>query len=803
MPRDDAAGDEEAADAGFDGDGAAGEDQVAAADPASWDDEDDRPDDEDEAGEEADNDGESVAAPTPARSAAAALIEAIEWDDAGKTVHAGLTGAALIAALAKRLPNSPGVYRMFGADGEILYVGKARSLKKRVANYTRLGGHTQRIARMIAKTHNMEFVTTRTETEALLLEANLIKRLRPRFNVLMRDDKSFPYILISQDHAAPAILKHRGARSRKGRYFGPFASAGSVGRTINALQRAFLLRTCSDSVYDSRTRPCLLYQIKRCSGPCTGEVSEAEYAELVDEATAFLSGRSSDVKTMLSHSMQSASADLDFERAAVYRDRLAALSHVQGHQGINPEGVEEADVFAIHQEGGLTSIQVFFFRTGQNWGNRAYFPKADPSLEPEAVLGAFLAQFYDDTPAPRLVLLPVKVEDEALLAEALALKTGRKVRIEVPSRGAKRDLVDHATSNAREALGRRLAETSSQARLLDGLRETFGLARTPRRIEVYDNSHIMGTNAVGAMIVAGPEGFAKNQYRKFNIKGEDITPGDDFGMMKEVIRRRFSRLIKEHAQTMPATADTGVAADAAPAEPASADPAAGATSPAAPPATGDPGACATARAPGGDVFDDPGGDPGGDAGVDPGTDPGRDAAMEPAANPETDLDTDLADDLAEDAPMPAWPDLVFIDGGKGQMSAVRAILDELGIADRITAIGIAKGVDRDAGRERFVTAGREPFSLPPRDPVLYFVQRLRDEAHRFAIGTHRAKRKKELVKNPLDEIAGIGPSRKRALLHHFGTAKAVSRAALDDLTQVEGISAAMAQSIYDHFRAGG
>ncbi|MBP0614036.1 excinuclease ABC subunit UvrC [Jiella mangrovi] len=682
--------------------------------------------------DDGDETGADDAAPsTPAPSAAAALIEAIEWDDASRAVEGELKGAELIAALVRRLPNSPGVYRMFGADGEILYVGKARSLKKRVSSYARSGGHTQRIARMIAKTCNMEFVTTRTETEALLLEANLIKRLRPRFNVLMRDDKSFPYILISQDHAAPAIMKHRGARNRKGRYFGPFASAGAVGRTINALQRAFLLRTCSDSVYDARTRPCLLYQIKRCSGPCTGEVNEQEYSELVDEATAFLSGHSNDVKTSLSHAMQSASNELDFERAAVYRDRLAALSHVQSHQGINPDGIEEADVFAIHQEGGLTSIQVFFFRTGQNWGNRAYFPKADPLLEPEAVLGAFLGQFYDDTPAPRLVLLPVRIEDEALLGEALSLKADRKVRIEVPSRGAKRDLVDHATSNAKEALGRRLAETSTQARLLKGLQETFGLASVPRRIEVYDNSHIMGTAAVGAMIVAGAEGFAKNQYRKFNIKGEDITPGDDFGMMKEVIRRRFSRLIKENAETMPATADTGIASEAAT--------------------------------------------------------PGE----------------DTVDDLADDAPMPAWPDLVLIDGGKGQMSAVRAILGELGIADRITAIGIAKGVDRDAGRERFVIEGREPFSLPPRDPVLYFVQRLRDEAHRFAIGTHRAKRKKELVKNPLDEIAGIGPSRKRALLHHFGTAKAVSRAALSDLTEVEGISAATAQLIYDHFHAGG
>ena len=713
----------------------------------------DASDDEDDAAADL-----ATSAVSPAAAATAALIEAIDWDDAGHKVSGDLKGAELIGALVKRLPNSPGVYRMFGADGEILYVGKARSLKKRVASYARSGGHTQRIARMIARTQAMEFVTTRTETEALLLEANLIKRLRPRFNVLMRDDKSFPYILISQDHAAPAILKHRGARSRKGRYFGPFASAGAVGRTINALQRAFLLRTCSDSVYDSRTRPCLLYQIKRCSGPCTGEVSEADYGELVDEATAFLSGRSSDVKTMLSHSMQSASADLDFERAAVYRDRLAALSHVQGHQGINPDGIEEADVFAIHQEGGLTSIQVFFFRTGQNWGNRAYFPKADPSLEPESVLTAFLGQFYDDTPAPRLILLPLKVEDEALLAEALSLRAERKVRIEVPSRGAKRDLVDHAASNAKEALGRRLAETSTQARLLDGLQQTFGLSRPPRRVEVYDNSHIMGTAAVGAMIVAGPEGFAKNQYRKFNIKGEDITPGDDFGMMKEVIRRRFSRLIKEHAETMPATADTGVAAEAA-----------------------DPDALAPPAAP--------------DVGVDPA--PAGETAPGEGI---TDVDA-VADDLADDAPMPAWPDLVLIDGGKGQMSAVRAILDELGIADRITAIGIAKGVDRDAGRERFVMEGREPFSLPPRDPVLYFVQRLRDEAHRFAIGTHRAKRKKELVRNPLDEIAGIGPSRKRALLHHFGTAKAVSRAALSDLTAVDGISAQMAQSIYDHFRA--
>jgi len=657
-------------------------------------------------------------------AASAALLASIDWDDAGQQLAGDLTGAELIAALAKRLPNQPGVYRMFGKDGDVLYVGKARSLKKRVANYTRLGGHTQRIARMIRETRQMEFVTTRTETEALLLEANLIKRLRPRYNVLLRDDKSFPYILVSEDHEAPAIMKHRGARSRKGSYFGPFASAGAVGRTINSLQRAFLLRTCTDSVYESRTRPCLLHQIKRCSAPCTGEISIADYDGLVREAKAFLSGRSNQIKNGMSAAMQEASDDLDFERAAIYRDRLAALSHVQSHQGINPTGIEEADVFAIHQEGGMTCIQVFFFRTGQNWGNRAYFPKADSSLEPSEVLGAFLAQFYDDKPVPRLVLLPLMVDDGPLLAEALSLKASHRVQIGVPARGLKRDLVDHATANAREALGRRLAETSSQARLLKGVAETFGLARAPRRIEVYDNSHIMGTAAVGGMIVAGPQGFAKNHYRKFNIRGDDITPGDDFGMMKEVMRRRFSRLIKEH----------------------------------------------------------------GDAPVD------LSAQIENEEDPQ---------DALSDSSMPAWPDLVLIDGGKGQISAVREILDELGIADRVTTIGVAKGVDRDAGRERFVTGEREPFSLPPRDPVLYFLQRLRDEAHRFAIGTHRARRKKELVKNPLDEIGGIGPSRKRALLHHFGTAKAVSRAALSDLREVEGISAAMAKSIYDHFHERG
>jgi excinuclease ABC subunit C len=631
---------------------------------------------------------------------------AIDWTPAADGPSS--VGADAIAELVKRLPNRPGVYRMMNAAGDVLYVGKARSLKKRVTQYAQGRFHTNRIGRMVRETTTMEFVVTRTEIEALLLEANLIKRLRPRFNVLMRDDKSFPYILITRDHPSPGIFKHRGARSRKGDYFGPFASAQAVGRTINSLQRAFLIRSCTDSFFENRTRPCLLFQIKRCSGPCTGEISPADYDHLITETTEFLSGRSQRVKAEISAQMQQASEDLDFERAAIYRDRLAALSHVQSHQGINPQGVDEADVFAIHQEGGQVCIQVFFFRTGQNWGNRAYFPKADPALEAGEILGSFLSQFYDDKPSPRLILLSTEVEDQLLLAEALTTRAGRKVEISVPQRGEKKDLVDHAVQNAREALGRRLAETSTQARLLDGFSQTFGLPKPPQRIEVYDNSHIMGTNAVGAMIVAGPEGFVKNQYRKFNIRSTDITPGDDFGMMKEVMQRRFSRLIKEYEQ--------------------------------------------------GEEIEE-----------------GRDAGF------------------------PAWPDIILIDGGQGQMTAVRAILAELGIEDRVTAIGVAKGVDREAGRERFFMRGKDSFSLPVRDPVLYFVQRMRDEAHRFAIGSHRARRKKELVKNPLDEIGGIGPSRKRALLLHFGTAKAVSRAAIGDLMAVEGISEAVAKQVYGHF----
>ncbi|UXT48487.1 excinuclease ABC subunit UvrC [Agrobacterium tumefaciens] len=643
-------------------------------------------------------------------------VAGMDWN-AGWKNESGLKGMDLIGEFVKHLPNAPGVYRMFNEAGDVLYVGKARSLKKRVGNYAQGRVHSNRIAQMVRLTTHMEFVTTRTETEALLLEANLIKRLRPRFNVLLRDDKSFPYILITADNRAPAIFKHRGARARKGDYFGPFASAGAVGRTINSLQRAFLIRTCTDSVFETRTRPCLLYQIKRCSGPCTHEISDQGYAELVKEAKDFLSGKSQSVKTAIARQMNEAAEDLDFERAAVYRDRLAALSHVQSHQGINPAGIEEADVFAIHHEGGISCIQVFFFRTGQNWGNRAYFPKADPSLSGSEILNAFLAQFYDDKPVPKQILLSETIEEQELLAAALGEKAGHKVTISVPQRGEKKDITDHVLANAREAHGRKLAETSSQARLLKGFAETFGLPYVPRRIEIYDNSHIMGTNAVGGMVVAGPEGFVKNQYRKFNIKSTDITPGDDFGMMREVMTRRFSRLLKEEGK------------------------------------------------------------------------PDRER-------------TPTAEEAA-DMPFPTWPDVILIDGGQGQMTAVRAILDELGIRDCVTAIGVAKGVDREAGRERFFADGRADFSLPPRDPVLYFIQRMRDEAHRFAIGSHRARRKKEMVRNPLDEISGIGPGRKRSLLQHFGTAKAVSRAGLNDLMAVSGISETVARQIYNHFHESG
>jgi excinuclease ABC subunit C len=630
-------------------------------------------------------------------------------EDVLPDIPEGATGFDIIAAFVKKLPNTPGVYRMLNASGDVLYVGKARKLKARVTNYTRPNGLTSRIVRMISQTVAMEFISTRTETEALLLEANLIKRLRPRFNVLLRDDKSFPYILLAQDHEAAQLAKHRGARSRKGQYFGPFASAGAVNRTVNALQKAFLIRTCSDSVYESRTRPCLLYQIKRCSAPCTGEISLENYNGLVSDAQSFLSGKSKQVKADLAKQMEAASETMDFERAAVYRDRISALSQIQAHQGINPRNIEEADVFALATEGGQTCVQVFFFRTGQNWGNHAYFPKADKSLEPEEVLGSFISQFYDNKPIPKLILTSHVLPEADLMAEAFSQHANRKIAISKGQRGERRDLVQHASTNAREALARKMADSASQTKLLVGLANALKLDGTPRRIEVYDNSHIMGTNAVGGMIVAGPEGFVKNQYRKFNIKDETLTPGDDFGMMREVLTRRFSRLVKESEQ---------------------------------------------------------------DADNDPDS-------------------------------FPSWPDLVIIDGGKGQMSASKAVLDDLGITDKVAMIGVSKGPDRDAGREVLHPMTGDPFMLQPRDPVLYFIQRLRDEAHRFAIGTHRAKRSAQMRENPLDEVEGIGPTRKRALLNAFGSVKGIKRAALSDLEQVPGISGALARIIYDHFRETG
>jgi excinuclease ABC subunit C len=679
----------------------------------------------------------------------------------------------------KTLPGSPGVYRMLDAAGNVIYVGKARNLRARVTNYARAGNHTNRITRMIANTASMEFVTVRTEAEALLLEANLIKRFRPRYNVLLRDDKSFPFILIARDHRAPQILKHRGARNRKGDYFGPFASAGAVNRTINMLERAFLLRSCSDAVFESRTRPCLLYQIKRCSAPCTGEIGLEEYAGLVEEATRFLKGESQNARQMYQRLMQEAAANLDYEQAAKYRNRLWALAHVTADQTINPEGIEEADVFAAYQEGGQTCVQVFFFRSGQNWGNRAYFPRADKSVGVEDVLESFIAQFYDDKPVPRAILLSHALPMQALLEEALSTKADRKVEIRVPQRGTKTTIVEHASQNAREALGRRLAETSSQRLLLAGLKERFGLPKVPRRIEVFDNSHIQGASAVGAMIVAGPEGLVKNQYRKFNIRSTDLAPGDDYAMMREVLTRRFKRLVLDEAEAPRATAAVALS-DCTPA--------------------GAPGAGSPTR------IEEPQPPPidrrGGSAlafGVLRRDQSAASVSEAELALIEADADTDPQErDEASDE-FPARPDLVLIDGGRGQLGVARAVLEVLGIAG-IALVGVAKGPDRDAGREHFHFTGRDkPLLLEPRDPVLYFVQRLRDEAHRFAIGTHRARRGKAIGANPLDEIPGIGRTRKRALLEHFGSAKAVSRASPDDLVAVAGISRAMAQTIYDFF----
>ncbi len=631
-------------------------------------------------------------------------------------------GRAVLTRYAKLAPQSPGVYRMLDAAGQVLYVGKAKNIRKRISNYTRPTGHEARIERVIAGTHTVEFVTTATETDALLLEANLIKRLRPRYNVLLRDDKSFPYILITSDHWAPQISKHRGARTRPGNYYGPFANGGAVNRTLTALERAFLLRSCSDSFFENRTRPCLLHQIKRCSAPCTNEIPFAGYAELAREANAFLSGKSRNVQELLAAEMEKASSALDYERAALYRDRLAALSAVQAHQGINPRSVEEADVFAIHQAGDFNCIEVFFFRTWQNWGNRAYFPKADRTISSGEVLGEFLAQFYDDKPCPRCIILSEDIPDHTLLAEALSAKSGHKIEIVVPRRGEKRELVEHALINAREALGRKLAETSSQQKLLRALAETFGLPKMPRRIEVYDNSHIQGTNAVGAMIVAGPEGFVKNQYRKFNIR-TNLAPGDDYAMMREMLERRFKRLIAEAPRA-------------------------------------------------------------GSAGL-------------PVANEVKDEKTESDQD--SESP---WPDLLVIDGGAGQLNAARETLNGLGL-DTMAVIGVAKGPERDAGNETFFVPGRAPIKLPPRDPVLYFIQRLRDEAHRFAIGSHRTRRKNDIREAGLQEIPGIGPTRKRALLRHFGTLKEIERASAADLTRVPGINAETARKIYDFFHEAG
>ncbi|MBL9057226.1 MAG: excinuclease ABC subunit UvrC [Rhodobacteraceae bacterium] len=612
------------------------------------------------------------------------------------------TGHEVIQDYLRTLDSSPGVYRMLNAASEVLYVGKARNLKARVSNYARPQGHSARIARMIFETASMMFLTTRTETEALLLEQNLIKQLKPRYNVLLRDDKSFPNILISSEHPYPQIKKHRGAKKEKGKYFGPFASAGAVTRTLNQLQKVFLLRNCSDAMFESRTRPCLQFQIKRCAAPCVGRISEEGYGELVADAQRFLEGKSTTVQSDLATQMQAASEAMEFERAAALRDRIKALTAVQSTQGINPRGVAEADVVALHLDHGQACVQVFFIRANQSWGNRDFYPRTGAGAEEPEILEAFLTQFYDDKEPPRLILLSHPVENPDLVTEALSGLAGRKVELAVPLRGEKAELVENAARNARESLARRMAESSTQNKLLQGLAEAFDLDAPPRRIEVYDNAHIQGSDAVGGMIVAGPEGFLKSQYRKFNIRSEAGKNSDDFGMMREVMTRRFERLLKE--------------------------------------------------------------------------------------DPERKSD--------------AWPDLLLIDGGAGQVSAVGGILSELGVED-IAMVGVAKGIDRDAGKEEFHREGMPPMALQRNDPVLYFVQRLRDEAHRWANGAHRAKRAKAVGVTPLDDIPGVGATRKRALLAHFGSAKAVSRAALPDLMAVPGISAAMAETVYNFFNARG
>ena len=610
-------------------------------------------------------------------------------------------GHQVIQAYLKTIDSSPGVYRMLDSESRVLYVGKARNLRARVSSYARPTGHSGRIARMIASTASMMFLTTRTETEALLLEQNLIKQLKPKFNVLLRDDKSFPNILVTADSDYPQIKKHRGAKKEKGAYYGPFASAGAVNRTLNQLQRVFLLRDCSNSMFESRTRPCLQYQIKRCSAPCVGKISPLDYQQTVQDAEKFLSGKSTDIQARLGREMAQASEDMEFERAAALRDRIKALTQVQTAQGINPRNVDEADVIALHLENGQACVQVFFIRAGQNWGNHDYYPRVGADVDAAEVLEAFVGQFYDTREPPRQLILSNAVENPDLMADALGQKLGRKVELLVPQRGEKAELIDSALRNARESLARKMAETATQARLLQGVAEAFDLPKVPDRVEVYDNSHIQGAHAVGAMIVAGPDGFMKNQYRKFNIRGDELTPGDDFGMMKEVLNRRFKRLLKE--------------------------------------------------------------------------DPDRTRGM--------------------------WPDLLLIDGGAGQVSAVREIMEDHGVGD-IPMVGVAKGLDRDAGKEEFHRTGKTVKALRHNDPVLYFIQRMRDEAHRFAIGTHRAKRSKAVGATPLDDVPGVGAARKRALLAHFGSAKAVARANLADLKAVDGVSAALAQKIYDYFQTG-
>ncbi len=647
-----------------------------------------------------------------------------------------------------RLPGQPGVYRMYDAAGEVLYVGKAKNLRNRVSNYARMGGHTQRIAAMIAATAAMEFVVTETETEALLLEANLIKHLKPRFNILLRDDKSFPYILIRRDHEAPQILKYRGEKRDRGDYFGPFASANAVMRTLDTLQKAFLLRTCEDTVYAQRSRPCMLHQIKRCSAPCVGLISRAEYTALADQAADFLRGRSAELQDRLATEMETAAEAMDFERAAALRDRIRALAVVRASQDVNPEGIEEADVFAISKQGGQSCVQVFFIRAGQNWGTSQHFPRHEEEATTADILAAFLVQFYDKRPAPRLLLVNEAPGQARLIEDALALRAPHRVSLHCPRRGAKRELVLQAERNAKEALARKLAEAASQARLLGELARAFDLPAPPRRIEVYDNSHIQGSNAVGGMVVAGPEGFDKSQYRKFNIRDEELEPGDDYGMMREVMRRRFSRLLRD-AAALDTPADAGPAADT----PAGAD-----------------AATASSPAPG------------------------------PVPSP---VPSPVPGHTSRLAALPGYPDLVLIDGGPGQLSAVLETLAELGLGPSdLNLVAIAKGPDRHAGRETFYRPGRSPFQLPVDSPVLYYLQRIRDEAHRWAIGAHRAKRSADIRKSPLDEIEGIGPTRKKALLHRFGSARGVARAKLADIAEVDGISQALAERIYGHFNGG-